>query len=148
MSEVVVEHGKLSTLWLGIVKFGHLFQPNELGFIKSQTFKNFSFLILVAVFLSKIFFFIWSPLVRRNLFWPPSMVISKGEFPSRWKEGIVTPVFKKGDKTYYYISVIISHILHITNHAVPSVWVAIHVLHSGHFFSWDMGAPHFLFIQN
>ena len=29
---------------------------------------NFSFLILVAVFLSKIFFFIWSPLVRRNLF--------------------------------------------------------------------------------
>ena len=25
------------------------------------------------------------------------------------------------------------HILHIKNHAGPSVWVAIHVLHSGHF---------------
>ena len=55
------------------------------------------------------------PLVRRHLFWPLSMV---------------------------YISVIITHILHITNHAGPSVWVAIHALHSGHFFSWDMGTPH------
>ena len=23
-----------------------------------------------------------------------------------------------------------------------SVWAAIHVLHSGHFFSWDLGTPH------
>ena len=53
--------------------------------------------------------------MRRHLFWPPSMI---------------------------YISVIITHILHITNHAGPSVWAAIHVLHSGHFFSWDMGTPH------
>ena len=45
------------------------------------------------------------------LFWPPSMV---------------------------YISVIIIRILHITNHAGPSVWAAIHVMHSGHFFSWDI----------
>ena len=34
-----------------------------------------------------------------------------------------------------YILVIITHVLHITNHAGPSVWAAIHVLHSGHFFS-------------
>ena len=53
--------------------------------------------------------------MRRLLFWQPFMV---------------------------YISVIITHILHITNHAGPSVWAAIHVLHSGHFFSWDMGTPH------
>ena len=31
-----------------------------------------------------------------------------------------------------YISAIITHILHITNHAGPSVRAAIHVLHSGH----------------
>ena len=41
-----------------------------------------------------IFFLIWSPLVKRLLFWPPSMV---------------------------YISVFITHILHITNHAVCAV---------------------------
>ena len=27
--------------------------------------------------------------------------ISKGQFPSKWKEGIVTPVFKKGDSTEF-----------------------------------------------
>ena len=27
--------------------------------------------------------------------------IIKGQFPSRWKEGIVTPVFKKGDKSEF-----------------------------------------------
>ena len=58
--------------------------------------------------------FFWSPLVRRHLFWPPSMV---------------------------YNSIIIKHILHITNHAGPSVRRAIHVLHSGHFFS---SPPYFL----
>ena len=31
-----------------------------------------------------------------------------------------------------YISVIITHILHIANQAGPSVWAAIPVLHSGH----------------
>ena len=31
-----------------------------------------------------------------------------------------------------YISVIVTHILQITNHAGPSVGAAIHVLHSGH----------------
>ena len=28
------------------------------------------------------------------------------------------------------------------NYVGPSVWAAIHVLHSGHFLSWDMGTPH------
>ena len=51
----------------------------------------------------------------RLLFWPPSMV---------------------------YILIIITHKLHITNHTGPSVWAAIHILHSGHFFSWDMGSPY------
>ena len=32
--------------------------------------------------------------------------------------------------------------LQTMNHAGPSVWAAIHVLHSGHFFSCEMGAPH------
>ena len=41
--------------------------------------------------------------MRRLLFWPPSIV---------------------------YISVIITHKLHIKNHAGPSVWAAIHVLYS------------------
>ena len=32
-----------------------------------------------------------------------------------------------------YITVIITHILQITNQAGPSVWAVIHVLHFGHF---------------
>ena len=31
-----------------------------------------------------------------------------------------------------YISIIITHILNITNHAGPLLWAAIHVVHSGH----------------
>ena len=52
----------------------------------------------------------WSPLVRRHFSEPPSMV---------------------------FISVILTHILHITNHAGPSVWAAIHInyksTHTGHY---------------
>ena len=47
------------------------------------------------------FFFYVVPYCEETSFWPPSMV---------------------------YISVI-SYILHITNHAGPSVWAAIHVVH-------------------
>ena len=57
-------------------------------------------------------FFYVVPSSKETSFWPTSMV---------------------------YISVIITH---ITNHAGPSVWAAIHVLHSRHFLSWDMGTPH------
>ena len=84
--------------------------------IDNYFINGYTVLILVlssvsSIFLFVIYFLIWSTLVRRNLFWPPSLV---------------------------YISVILTHILHITNHAGPSVWAATHVLHSGHFFSWDI----------
>ena len=69
---------------------------------KIWIFPDLNFRKLLKTFpLKWIIFFskIWSPLVRRLPFWPPSMV---------------------------YISVIITHILHITNHAGPSVWAAFH----------------------
>ena len=65
---------------------------------RAATDKWIQFNFLMAPLFTN-FFFIWSPLVRRLLFWPPSMV---------------------------YISVVITHILHITNHVGPSVWAAIH----------------------
>ena len=47
----------------------------------------------------------WSPLVRRHLF-----------------DHLLRSIFQSS-----------LHILHITNHAGPSVWAVIHVLHSRHF---------------
>ena len=61
----------------------------------------------------------WSPLVRRHL-----------------SDHLLWSIF----------SVIITHTLHITNHAGPSVWAAIQ--HSGHFLSWDMGTAHVFSIRS
>ena len=59
-----------------------------------------------------LFFFFWSPLVRRHLF-----------------DHLLWSIFQSS-----------LHILHITNHTGPSVWAVIHVLHSRHFHSfWGYG---------
>ena len=60
-------------------------------------------------------FFMWSPLVRRHL-----------------SDHLLWFIFQSSLHTYYTLQIMLN----------LSVWAAIHVLHSGHFLSWDMGSPH------